>query len=80
MERSLTFTGIHQNIIPTFQQSVQYTALMTKPQWLLHVSGFLSTALDTSLIKYKMSLTLPKKKQKGHYQCYGECMKHEEII
>lgn len=47
MERSLTFTGIHQNIIPTFQQSVQYMALMTKPQWLLHVSGFLSTALDT---------------------------------
>lgn len=45
MERSLTFTGIHQNIIPTFQ-SVQYMALMTKPQWLLHVSGFLRTALD----------------------------------
>lgn len=47
MERSLTFTGIHQNTIPTFQQSVQYMALMTKPQWLLHVSGFLRTALDT---------------------------------
>lgn len=29
---AVTFTGIHQNIIPTFQQRVQYMALMTKPQ------------------------------------------------